>query len=208
MSHRRPRLTIRHSFRERASVHPDRTRTTIWAPSIERLNDAYDILSDTTLRAEYDEKRRRYRGQRGPDGIAWWERPHPKSSPTSSPESARPEHAPFPPSASPKRQRQRQPVYEYIYGRKRTYLPYQLLLAISSLVLFVSLCATLINPVRIVVPGATDGGTLAAGPQPAQPAQSAESTAASPRLCSDPDARITEPQDDDSHRHFMSRRSG
>jgi hypothetical protein len=51
--------------------------------------------------------------------------------------------------------------------------------------------------VRIAVPGATDGGTLAAGPQAAQPVQSVEITATTSQLpCSDPDATITEPRDD------------
>ncbi len=189
---------LRHSFRQRAKeVHPDRNPDkSNWAhDQFERLNDAYDILSDTTLRAEYDEKRRRYRHQRGPDGIAWWERPHPTSAQPSSPEREYPAHTPYPPSVTPKRQRQ--PIYEYMYGRKHTYRPYQALLVISSLVLFVSLCATLTNPVHVVVPGATDGSALAAGSPSAQPAQAAASTAASPRPCSDPDVTITEPHDDD-----------
>jgi hypothetical protein len=195
---------LRRSFRQRAKeVHPDRNPDkSNWAhDQFERLNDAYDVLSDTTLRAEYDEKRGRYRRHRGSDGMAWWERPHPKSSEPSPPEREYPVHAPGSPSASPKRRRQ--PVYEYIYGRRHTYRPYQALLVISSLILFVSLCATITNPVRLVVPGATGGSAFPAGLQSAQPPQGAASTAAGPRPCSDPDVTITEPQDDDELTDYL-----
>jgi hypothetical protein len=188
---------LRHSFRQRAKeVHPDRNPDkSNWAhEQFERLNDAYDILSDTTLRAEYDGKRRRYRRERDPDGMAWWERPHPKSSQRSSPENERPDYTPYTPPVSPKRHRQ--PVYEYIYGRKNAYRPYQLLLVISSLVFFVSLCATVTNPGHIVVPGTAGGSTLAVETQPAQPTQSVEPTGTSQLPWSDPDAMITEPKDD------------
>jgi hypothetical protein len=185
---------LRRSFRQRAKeVHPDRNPDKSgWAhEQFEHLNDAYDILSDTTRRAEYDEKRQRYQRQRGPDGIAWWERPNPATAPRSSPENERPRYAP---PVTPKHRRQ--PIYEVIYGRKNVYRPYQFLLIVSSMILFVSLCATLTNPVRVILPGMTENSTLAEGSQPLQPAQSAEPTATGQLSCSNPEATITEPTSD------------
>ncbi len=60
-------------YRQRAKeVHPDRNPEKLaWAnDQVRRLNEAYDVLRDPDLRAEYDRQRGRYHAHGGP-GTAW-----------------------------------------------------------------------------------------------------------------------------------------
>ncbi len=138
---------LRRSFRQRAKevhpdLHPDKPN---WAhEQFQRLNEAYDILSNTSLREEYDEKRRRYRRERGPDGVAWWDRPHPRGKPAAPP----PDESHAAPSASESRYQagamppRRRPTAPYNRRRDR-FRFYQLLFVVSSVIFCGSFLAVL-----------------------------------------------------------------
>lgn len=139
---------IRRSFRLRAKeVHPDRNPDNVeWAHrQFQRLNEAYDVLTDPELRVDYDARRRAFTKERGPDGTAWWERPHPASAPRGTGGSAT-SSAPFnaPPQPS---QRRVHPLRH----KKDEMRPYQALFIISSLILVGSICASMTR-VRVEAP--------------------------------------------------------
>lgn len=64
---------LQRAYRQRAKdVHPDRNPEKLaWAnDQVRRLNEAYDVLKDPDLRAEYDRQRGRYHPHGGP-GTGW-----------------------------------------------------------------------------------------------------------------------------------------
>jgi hypothetical protein len=176
---------LRRSFRQRAKeVHPDlHPDKADWAHAqFQRLNDAYDILSDTALRAEYDEKRRRYRRERGPDGVAWWDRPHPHGTQPESPPPTEPQARPAsPPPAMPPRRR---PTAPYNPRRDR-FRFYQMLFLVSSVVFCGSFLA-FITPRSAELPATVPEAT-----------RIEPSLTPTPALlpCDSPDVLITNPVD-------------
>ncbi len=164
---------IRRNFRQRAKeVHPDRNPDKReWAhQQFQRLNEAYEVLTDADLRPEYDRLRERYHRERDMDGVAWWERPNPRSARQST-------------SGSPRDHTARSVNYRryeravWAKHNRRSYRPYHLLFLLSSLVLGVSFCSW------------TMRGNVA---KERTPIANVMATA-----CANPNAMITAPQDGD-----------
>ncbi len=175
---------IRRSFRLRAKeVHPDRNPDNVeWAHrQFQRLNEAYDVLTDPELRAVYDARRRAFTRERGPDGTAWWERPHPASAPPASSGNAANSGSNGPFRASPPPSQRR----VYPLRRKRDEMrPYQVLFIVSSMILVGSICASMTR-VRVDVPET-----------PGVVAQAPPTLAVSPdigAMCLSPNATISDP---------------
>jgi DnaJ domain len=180
-----PAAAIRRSFRQRAkAVHPDHNPGSAdWAhEQFQRLNEAYYVLNDPALRSEYDQKRQAYREHRGPDGLTWWERPHPTSARTGSGAGV---------AGTPPFQKRRSTWNNVRRSRRAQTRPYEVLFVLSALMLAGSLCAWMLGAPgnrRLV------NGNLAAVAEP-QPAMSG-SPAAQP-LCSNVGALIVTPSDGD-----------
>ncbi len=172
---------IRRAFRQRAkAVHPDlNPQDAGWAhQQFQRLNEAYDTLSDQALRAEYDTKRRAYHRGRGPDGVAWWNRPHPRSAPP--PDSS--DSNPRPPRPIV----QRRPTWSSMRRRERI-RPYQLLFVISAFVLCGSVFSSMVHGPSNR-PEMSDNAVVLVAPEGAEAA-----TPSGVPLCSSSGALIQEP---------------
>ncbi len=170
---------IRRSFRQKAkAVHPDHNPDNAdWAhQQFQRLNEAYDILNDPALRTEYDQRRSVYHRHRGPDGLAWWERPNPTASGRAASSGI----------GVPYTATYRRPTWSAIRrkDRQRTHA-YQVLFLLSSLMLAGSLCAWMLGG-----PGNYGEGTtnvvVVADPQPG-------GAPVGEPLCSNTGALITAP---------------
>ena len=179
---------IRRSFRLRAKeVHPDRNPDNVeWAHrQFQRLNDAYDLLNDPELRAEYDAKRRLFTHERGPDGTAWWERPHPPAQPraagtaANAASAANMNSAPFA-GTTTMPPRTAQPLRR----KKQVQRPYQTLFVVSCMILIGSICASMTR-VRVQPPDTSNGVVY-------EPPTLAVSTDV-PVTCPSPNAMIIDP---------------
>jgi DnaJ domain len=169
---------IRRSFRQRAkAVHPDlNPKNADWAhQQFQRLNDAYDILSDPSLRTEYDQRRNVYYRHRGADGLAWWERPNPTAEGRRRGDST---------SGVPFTDHNRRRTWNTMRRKRRQRTrSYEVLFVLSAIMLGGSLCAWIVG-----IPGryASTAGNVAIVP-------GSSDTPAADGLCSDQDAVITSP---------------
>jgi hypothetical protein len=189
---------IRRTFRQRAKeVHPDRNLDRVeWAhEQFQRLNEAYDLLSDEQLRAEYDTRRFAHHRGRDVDGVAWWERPNPPTPPRSAPDWSRDsDTSPKPPPMS-------RPATRINRKKQQNFRTYHVLFIVSTIILAGSICAWMprfqvrvndIGNLGFETPTPFVVGSAATPELPVTLV--AAGTPGSTMPCQHPDAMISEPQ--------------